>query len=812
MTLNAGTAYVDVLPRIAAGFGKNIDDGIRGDVEKSGENAGNAIGTTIKRIALAAAGAFALDKVKDFVSGTISAASDLNETVSKSQVIFGSHAAEMDKWSRTSSTALGPSRKAALDAASGFGDMFSQIGFTGGQAAGMSKDVVQLATDLGSFNNLDTNDVLDMISGSLRGEYDSLQRVIPNISAARVQQEAMAATGKKNADQLTAQEKAAATLAIIHKDGARAAGDFARTSGGLANQQRILGARMENLKASIGQVLLPVMVKLTSFVSGALGPGLERVSAIGKQVFDVLFKGDFTGGPFAEDSGFIDTLFNIRDAMQRLAGMARQVFDVLFKGDFTGGPFEEDSPFIGGVFRARELIGQLVDFVQNNMTVVLGGLGAVVLAVVVPAFVSWAIAAGTAAIATIVAAAPVIALVAAIGLLVGAFIYGYEHFAVFRDVVDAVASYVTGQIAHFVGWWETIWPQVSEAVTHVTNVIVVVVKAFIAVVMAAWGLFGDDLIKIASAVWGEIRAVIDFVVNTIAGIIRLVLAIINGDWGKAWQAVKDIFGGAWDFIVATAKNVLTLLSGIFGAAFDLLRLIVRVGLDAVIGFFKDLPGNFVKALEGLGRLIGDFVHWELTTAWHLAVLAFDAAIDFFQKLPGRLIGAAGDLAGIVGRWLRGQFDDAFQRAVDATESLIGWVSGLPGRITRAAAGMFDGIRDAFKGAINWIIDRWNGLEFKIPGFDPPGPGPTFPGFTLGMPDIPRLASGGILRGLGIVGEEGPELIDTGNTRARVFPNELLASLVGRVEKHYHLELSGTAYEPVDVTEQFHRMELLELPT
>ncbi|MGV7904050.1 hypothetical protein PJN93_30015, partial [Mycobacterium kansasii] len=58
----------------------------------------------------------------------------------------------------------------------------------------------------------------------------------------------------------------------------------------------------------------------------------------------------------------------------------------------------------------------------------------------------------------------------------------------------------------------------------------------------------------------------------------------------------------------------------------------------------------------------------------------------------------------------------------------------------AATGMWDGIRDAFKGAINWIIRAWNSIEFKIPGFKV---GPVgYDGFTLGVPDIPEFAQGG----------------------------------------------------------------------
>lgn len=93
--------------------------------------------------------------------------------------------------------------------------------------------------------------------------------------------------------------------------------------------------------------------------------------------------------------------------------------------------------------------------------------------------------------------------------------------------------------------------------------------------------------------------------------------------------------------------------------------------------------------------------------------------------------------------------------------LVGVVKSMPGKIASAAVGMWDGIKDAFRSAVNWIVGGWNSLEFRIPGFDPPGPGPKFGGFTLGVPDIPMLAYGGNVQraGAAIIGENGPELVE-----------------------------------------------------
>ena len=83
--------------------------------------------------------------------------------------------------------------------------------------------------------------------------------------------------------------------------------------------------------------------------------------------------------------------------------------------------------------------------------------------------------------------------------------------------------------------------------------------------------------------------------------------------------------------------------------------------------------------------------------------------------------------------------------VDKFDALVGFFKRMPGRMADAAVGLFDGIKDAFRGAINFVIDAWNGLSFSLPSVDThiPGVG-RVGGFTIGTPNIPRLAEGGIV--------------------------------------------------------------------
>lgn len=219
----------------------------------------------------------ATQKIGDFFTGAITGSSDLNETLSKSSAIFGDQASAIEAFGNSAAKNVGLSKEAAISAAAGFGDMFTQLGFAGDAAAAMSQQVVIAAADLGSFSNLDTADVAERISAAFRGEYDSLQQVIPNINAARVESEALAMTGKKVASELTAQEKATAVLAIVQQDGARAMGDFARTSEGAANKQKILTASFEDQQTKLGTVLLPLWTGFLGFLTDTAIPVLSAV-------------------------------------------------------------------------------------------------------------------------------------------------------------------------------------------------------------------------------------------------------------------------------------------------------------------------------------------------------------------------------------------------------------------------------------------------------------------------------------------------------------------------------------------------------
>jgi len=195
-------------------------------------------------------------------------ASDLQESLTKTDVIFKNSGNGVKKWSQTSARAMGLSRSEALEGAANFGNMFNTIGLGTKESAKMSKSMTQLAADMGSLNNEDPSEMLDRLRSGLAGEAEPLRRFGVLLSEAEVKAFAYRNGIAKVGVELTEAQKVQARYGLILEQTKTAQGDFARTADGAANQQRILMARLKDTAATIGETLLPVGTKLIGVLSG----------------------------------------------------------------------------------------------------------------------------------------------------------------------------------------------------------------------------------------------------------------------------------------------------------------------------------------------------------------------------------------------------------------------------------------------------------------------------------------------------------------------------------------------------------------
>lgn len=236
-------------------------------------------------LGVAIAGGAALVGIKK----SIDAASDLNESLSKVGVVFGPKAKGIIDWSKNAATAMGQSQQQALEAVGTFGNLISATGVAAQKTRGMSTVMVQLASDLASFNNADPSEVLVNLRAGLVGEAEPLRKFGVQLNAARIEETALRLGLSKEGEELSAAAKMQAAYSIILSDTTTAQGDFARTADGAANKQRIVAAQFEDLKAKVGQVFLPVWQTMLGWFSKgieAFQQALPDIMRVGKALFE----------------------------------------------------------------------------------------------------------------------------------------------------------------------------------------------------------------------------------------------------------------------------------------------------------------------------------------------------------------------------------------------------------------------------------------------------------------------------------------------------------------------------------------------
>jgi phage-related protein len=236
------------------------------------------MGAGLKKAAIPAAAA--LTAIGIGAKKAIDAASGLNEQINKTSAVFGASGDAMVDWSKGLSKGFGLSSEAALEAAGSFGNMLVPMGFARDDAAKMSKQMVELAGDMASFNNASPEETLQALSSGLAGQSEPLRKYGVFLDQARIKQEAINQGLYSGKGAMDASAKAAATMAIILKDTADTQGDFARTADSAANQQRIAAAETANLTAELGQALLPAYQAIQGILINVIGLLSEHTGAV----------------------------------------------------------------------------------------------------------------------------------------------------------------------------------------------------------------------------------------------------------------------------------------------------------------------------------------------------------------------------------------------------------------------------------------------------------------------------------------------------------------------------------------------------
>lgn len=241
---------------------KKWDQAVDESTDKMGKSF--SVMKTVAAASIAAIGAALLK----FGQESIDAASDLAEVQNVVDTVFGDGANQIETWSKKAGQQFGLTEIQAKKFTSTLGAMMKSSGLAGNEIVSMSTDLAGLAADMASFYNLDFETAFQKIRSGISGETEPLKQLGINMSVANLNAFALAQGLEKTFEQMNQGEQTMLRYQYIMQATADAQGDFAKTSDGFANAQRSIETSINEIKTSIGKVMLP-------WIENALG-GVNR--------------------------------------------------------------------------------------------------------------------------------------------------------------------------------------------------------------------------------------------------------------------------------------------------------------------------------------------------------------------------------------------------------------------------------------------------------------------------------------------------------------------------------------------------------
>ena len=694
-----------------------------------GSNQTSRFGISLKSIKTAGVVA-GIRMVRQGISKAITESNAYQEDLNLFTVAMGQYAKEAQEYAENVGDIMGIDPAKWMRNQGVFNTLLSGFGSVADRSYLMSKNLTQLGYDISSFFNISVEDAMQKLQSGVSGELEPLRRLGYDLSQAKLEQTALTLGIEKSVSAMTQAEKAELRYYAIMTQVTTAQGDMARTLEAPANQLRIFKAQIEMTARSIGNIFIPILMKLLP-IAIAIAKAIRKLADAIAKLFGFELSDIDTSGVKNLASGAEDTAAGLDDATSAAKELKKSVmgFDELnilngntasgsgSAGVSGGSGFDFELPeydFIG------DAVSKQIDEVTQKLKNAL----------------PWILAIGAGLAAWKLGPKLGLDLQKTIGLAVGIF----GALTLVQNILDSIVNGVTeenmtgmifGMTLAVTGLYVALGP-VAGGITAIDSGLAVLAVAFSDAEKSGWN-FQNQMLAIAGILAAGVGIGIligSWIPLLIAMIAALLLSITvsTGHGQELISGVKETLQGFIDFF-----------AGIFTG--DTER--TAKGIEKI---FSGLKGIIGSVIDGIRDWLNGLLDW----------------ID--KKTNGKLKPLITGIKAIVTA-VFGNIKQTVGNVIDDIKTIF---SGLIKFISGVFSGDFDkaweGIKDIFKGIWNTIIDLLNGsINIIIKGlnwlikqmnkisFDVPSWVPYVGGKSIGVNIdyisenvLPRLAKGAVI--------------------------------------------------------------------
>ena len=298
---------------------------------------------------------YILKKVGSVLGGFVSEGNDYIENLNLFEVAMGSGAKSALAYAETVNKALGIDVSEFIRNQGVFKQVASGFGVIENKANLMSKNLTTLGYDISSFFNISVEDAMQKTQSGISGEIEPLRRLGYALDQATLQQVAYENGIKQKVSTMTQAQKSQLRYIAIMQQSTNVMGDMARTVLTPSNAMRILEQQITQLKRAIGNILIPVLIKVIPYVQAFIRVLTEAAQKIANLMGFKLPTIDYSNvgklGTVSDDlDGIADSAKDTAKALKPLAG-----FDELNILSFSSGSAGAEASGLGNYDLGLEL-------------------------------------------------------------------------------------------------------------------------------------------------------------------------------------------------------------------------------------------------------------------------------------------------------------------------------------------------------------------------------------------------------------------------------------------------------------------------
>lgn len=258
----------------ASGAKKSLEDTAAtvGDFKKGLDTLSIGAGVALGGIGLLAKGAY-------------DAASNLQQSTGSIDAVFGDWAIDIEQSAQKAAAGVGLSQSKYEEMAAVIGAQLHNAGMSHADMTAKTQDLIKTGADMAAVFGGTAADAVDALSSALKGEMDPIERYGVSLNQSAIAAQMVT----DHTDKLTgAAQKSAQTQAILElitKQTAETHGQWAAQAGTAAEKSQTLGAQAENLKAKLGDALIPIVGDLMGHLSGLGDWVSEHTGTVEKLAF-----------------------------------------------------------------------------------------------------------------------------------------------------------------------------------------------------------------------------------------------------------------------------------------------------------------------------------------------------------------------------------------------------------------------------------------------------------------------------------------------------------------------------------------------